>query len=63
MQPSNKDEKSEADLMVANTKNISLFILLAGDSRLLKAHQAAVDKMLNFWEQHRPTLPSGDEEC
>lgn len=59
MQPSNKDEKSEADLTLSNTKNISLEDLLARDRRLLEAHQVAVNKMLNFLEQHRKGIGIG----
>lgn len=63
MQSSSKDKKSDADLTLSNTENISLEDLLAGDRRLLEAHQAAVNKILKSLEQHDARLTSGDEEC
>lgn len=50
MQPSNNDKKFDADLTVASTKNISLEILLAEDSRLQEAHRAAVSRTINLIE-------------
>jgi len=52
MQSSSKDKKSDVDLTISNTKNISLFILLAHSSALQSAHRLAVNKSLGFLEQH-----------
>lgn len=63
MQPSSDDEKSDVDLTKSDIKTTSLEVLLTGDRRLLEAHQAAVNKTLNFLERHNARLASGDEKC
>ena len=50
MQPSSKDEKFKADLIISNSKDISLEVLIGGDSALLEAHRVAVSHTIALIE-------------
>lgn len=63
MQPNSNNEKSDVILTKPDIKITSLEVLLTGDTRLLEAHQVAVNKTLNFLERHNARLASGDEKC
>lgn len=50
MQPNSKDEKFKTDLTISNVKNISLEVLVGGDSALLEAHCVAVSRTIDLIE-------------